>query len=275
MSWADIDRMFHRSFIFTFSKKKFFFAFPFVAFCGIFISLFRSLSEGAGGYARLSLSFFPVFVVTTLLFALGIILVRCYYKEVNNSPFSLRTLSKSSWNLIVSSLYLIAPIPLAYVSLWTVVSLFYLLKEIPFLGIVMGILLSFVPFLLVLSFIVLAGINIAALFWITPSVALRSECNIDLVFSRLQAVRRRISTHIVLLILALLPVSIALGFLFLAGAVSGSVYVVGSCGLSKFAQMAITSLAFSALCVPLVIFFFNFAAESCAFMAKLSQKEST
>jgi hypothetical protein len=274
MSWADIDRMFHRSFVFSFSKKKFFFTFPIVAFCGIFISLFRSLSEGAGGYARLSLSFFPVFVVTTLLFAAGVVLVRCYYKEVKNSPFSLRKLAKSSWNLMVSSLYLIAPIPLAYVSLWTVVGLFYLLKEIPFLGFFIGLLLSFVPFLLVLSFIILAGMNIGALFWITPSVALRSECNFDLVISRLQAVRKRISIHIVLLILALLPVAAILGLLFLAGTVSGSVYVVGSCALSKFAQMSVTSLAFSALCVPVVIFFFNFSAEAYALTAKLSPKES-
>lgn len=262
MSWNDIDRMFHRAFRFCFSKKKLVFTYPLVASCGIFITLFRALSQGAGDWIKLTLGFFPIFVTASLLLSAGIVLTRAYHNEVKGIEFSFRELSKKSWDLMVSAAYLTLPLSMAYVMLWTVIGFFYVLKEIPFIGTLISLLLSFVPFLLVLSIIVLILVNVLVLFFMTPAIALRSECSLDLFLWQAKNIKQRILSHIVLLSLALFSVAVVLGILYLAGHVTASTYMIGEGSLSKLMQSLVTSLAFSALCTPVVIFFFNFAAES-------------
>lgn len=262
MSWDDIDRMFHRSFRYCFSKKKFIFAYPIIASCGAFIALFRSLSYGAGNWLKLSLGFFPIFISASLLLAAGIVLIRAYHNEIKGIEFSFRDLAKKSWDLMVSATYLTLPLSMAYVTLWTVIGFFYLLKEIPVIGPLIGMLLSFVPFLLVLSFILLALMNALILFFITPAIALRSECSFELFIAQARSIQARILSYVSLLALALLPVLLSLGLLYFAGHVTESTYQIKEAGLSKFAQQIVTSFAFSALFTPMAIFFFNFAAES-------------
>lgn len=262
MNWNDIDRMFHRAFRFCFSKKKLLFTYPLVASCGIFINLFRILSIGAGDWVKLSLGFFPIFVTASLLLSAGIVLTRAYHNEVKGVAFSFRDLSKKSWNLMVAAAYLTLPLSMSYVMLWTVIGFFYVLKEIPIVGVLMSLLLSFVPFLLVLSIIVLILVNVLVLFFVTPAIALRSECSLDLFLRVARSIKERVLTHVALLALALISVSAVLGVLYLAGHVTASTYMIGEGILPKLAQSLVTSLAFSALCTPLVIFFFNFAAES-------------
>ncbi|MCX6991231.1 MAG: hypothetical protein NTX49_09260 [Chlamydiae bacterium] len=268
MGWNDIDRMFHRSLKFCFSKKKFLFTYPLVASCGVFITLFRALSEGAGDWVRLKFSFFPIFITASILLATGIVLIRAYHNEVKGLSFSFRELGKKSWDLMVSATYLTLPLSMAYLMLWSVIGFFYILKEIPFIGTVVSILLSFVPFLLVLSFIVLALVNMLVIFFLTPAVALRSECSFEMVIRQWKTIQARLLTHIALLFFAVLPVALVLGLLYFAGHLTESTYLIATSGLSYFGQQVVTSFAFSALSTPVVVFFFNFAAESYIYLRK-------
>ena len=268
MSWNDIDRMFHRALKFCFSKKKFLFTYPLVASCGVFITLFRALSEGAGDWVRLKFSFFPVFITASILLATGIVLIRAYHNEVKGLCFSFRELGKKSWDLIVSATYLTLPLSMAYLMLWSVIGFFYILKEIPVIGTIASILISFIPFLLVLSFIILAIVNMLVIFFLTPAVALRSQCSFEMVIQQWKTIQTRLLTHLTLLLFALLPVALVLGILYFAGYLTESAYLIGSSGLSYFGQQLVTSLAFSALTTPIAIFFFNFAAESYILLRK-------
>jgi hypothetical protein len=271
MGWQEIDRMLHRAFSYCLSKRKFLFTFSILSLSSCFVSGFRALSEGSGEWVHLSFAFLPVFVVATMLMATGIVLIRAYHHEIKKISFSFRDLTKKSWDLMISVSYLTLPLSMAYITLWSVVGFFYVLKEIPVVGDVMSVLLCFVPFLLVFTFILLAVANACALFFLPPVIALRSECCWEIFMDRFVEIKARALTYSALFLIALVPISLVLGFLFLASYITGSEPISPPLSLSQFIQSLITSIAFSALCTPSVIFFFNFSAESYIWMKKSSQ----
>jgi hypothetical protein len=262
MTWKDIEFIFNRATKFSFSKKKLFFVFPILVFCGLLIVICRGLALGANNWVTISLTFLPIFFCFTVLLALGIVLTRVYHHEVKQLPVSYRKTLYGSWDLMIGISYLSLPVVLTYLLLWTVLGIFYLIKEIPGIGSFIGVVLSFAPFLLVLASLFLSLLTVFLLFFVTPAVALKSNLNLQIGEEILKRLKENPFSNSALFFLGALPLSFISGILCLAAKLTRIAYLEQGGAFSIIFQWFFIMLPFCAVLSPAVVFFFNFSAES-------------
>lgn len=273
MNWERLEKIFDRSLSHSLSKKKFFFTFPAIAACGLLIIFCKILSIGAGQWVTLSLTFLPIFLSSGLMLATGVVLTRVYYHEIKGTPFSVKKILKKSWQMLMNISYLGLPLLLAYLLLWTFMGVFYLIRELPGIGDMIGIVLAFGPFLLVLGAILLGLFSLVVLFFVTPEAALKTGVRLKLA----EAVYYRLKVHVfsncIMLIVGMIPLVLCLGILYLAAHITGGSFFQDSKPLSLTFQWFFVMLPFCGLLTPSVIFFFNFATECFLFASRKSEEK--
>ncbi len=268
MTFEDIEYIFNRALRFSFSKKKFLFIFPVLVVCGLMLVFCRALAVNAGQWVVLSLTFLPVFLSSGILLAAGVVLARVYHHEVKMIPLSLKKILSQSWELLIGVSYLTLPLLLAYLFLWMVMGVFYLLKEIPALGDVLGVILSFGPFLLVLGSLVLSFFNLFLLFFATPHIALNSRLKLKLAEDIYYRFKGNLFSNLALFLLGLVPLLFGVGVLSLAAFLTGVNFFIRTETLAIALQWFFVMIPFCAMLTPGILFFFNFAVESYALMQK-------
>lgn len=268
MTFLEIEKSFNRAFSRSFSKKKVLLLFPIVALCGLVLVFCRALSFNASRWVQLSLTFLPIFLCFGLLLCAGIVLMRIYYREIKGLHIKYREILVDSASLLVNVTYLSLPFILTYLVLWITLGIFYLLKELPVVGQFISIILSFAPFLLVCSSLVLSIFSLILLFFATPHIALKEHLHLLLfkdVFNRLKG---DLFCNLVLLIIALCPILLVVGILSLSAVMTGYHFTINTSSLAIALQWFFIMLPFSALLTPVVIFFFNFSMESYGLVKK-------
>jgi hypothetical protein len=268
MTWKEVETIFNRALRFTFSRRKLFFTIPILIFCGLICVCFQALGSKANDWLSISMTFMPLFFCSAVLLAAGILLTRIYHHEVKGLPINYRKMVGTSKHLMVEVAYLALPAILVYLALWTLLGIFYLFKEIPLIGQPLGVILSFGPFLLLFSSFVLSILSVAVLFFVTPSVSLRSSMQFEVLQSVLKRIRFNPFTNLALMFLGLSPFILIAILTTIAAIMTGKNYV----GVEHPAYMSLEwffiMVPFSALLTPPLIFFFNFAAESHVLMVK-------
>lgn len=263
-----VELIFNRSLKLAFSRNKIIFIFPILVMCGFLVVLCRILSVEVHSWIRVSFAFLPTLLCSGVLMAAGIPLVRIYHEELKGSTFSYQHIVVGSWNVMLGSFAFAAPLLLAYLLLWLVMGLFYLLKAIPAVGEVLGVLLSCGPFLLMLGSLILSFIGLLLIFFATPYLALQSEVRWALSKELWGRFTPRIFSHLFLLTVGLVPLLFMAGFLTLSATLTGLTYFSGEHMLAIGVQWFLIMVPFAALLSPAVIFFFNFSAESFALLRR-------
>ncbi len=259
MTWKDVEFIFNRALQYSFSRKKFWFLFPILAFCGLIAVFCRTLAVCSGEWVSMSLTFLPMFVSTAVLIAAGIIIIRIYHHEVKGLPISVRKIVRDSGGIMLEISSLAIPLVLTYLALWITLGFFYLMKMIPGVGMILKVILSFGPFLLVLGLLLLSLLSLAMLFFVTPVAAFQSKFNT--IFEWKQKFYENAFTHSALFLLGLFPVAAVVGLLSLAAVIAGTSYVEATRTLSIGFTWFFIMLPFSAMLTPAALFFFNFSAE--------------
>ncbi len=274
MTFQEIEFIFNRALRFSFSKKKFLFMFPVLVICGLMLVFCRALAVNAGQWVVLSLTFLPIFLSSGLLLAAGVVLARIYHHEVKMIPLSFKKILSQSWELLIGVSYLTFPLLLTYLFLWMVMGVFYLLKEIPALGDVLGVIFAFGPFLLVLGSLILSFFNFFLLFFATPHIALKSRLRLKLAEEVYFRFKENLFSNLALFLLGLIPLLLAVGVLSLAAFLTGVNFFVKAETLTIALQWFFVMIPFCGLLTPGILFFFNFAVESYAIMQKKYQTKS-
>jgi hypothetical protein len=275
MTFEEIEHIFNRALRFSFSKKKLLFMFPVLVICGLMLVFCRALAVGAGQWVVLSLTFLPVFLSSGILFAAGVVLARIYHHEVKMIPLSYKKVLSQSWELLIGVSYLTLPLLLAYLFLWMLMGVFYLLKEIPALGDVLGVILSFGPFLLVLGSLLLSFFNLFLLFFATPHIALKSRLKLKLAEEIYSRFKKNLFSNITLFIMGLIPLFLGVGILSLAAFLTGINFFIKTETLAVALQWFFIMIPFCAMLTPGILFFFNFAVESYALIEKKHRMSGT
>lgn len=275
MTFEEIEHIFNRALRFSFSKKKLLFMFPVLVICGLMLVFCRALAVGAGQWVVLSLTFLPIFLSSGLLLAAGVVLARIYHHEVKMIPLSFKKVLAQSWELLIGVSYLTLPLLLAYLFLWMIMGVFYLLKEIPALGDVLGVILFFGPFLLVLGSLLLSFFNLFLLFFATPHIALKSRLKLKLAEEIYSRFKENLFSNIALFIMGLLPLLLGVGILSLAAFLTGVNFFIKTETLAVALQWFFIMIPFCAMLTPGILFFFNFAVESYALIQKKHKISAT
>lgn len=274
MKYEEIEHIFNRALKFSFSKKKMLFLFPVLVICGLMLVFCRALAVNAGQWVVLSLTFLPVFLSSGLLLAAGVVLARVYHHEVKMIPLSFKKILSQSWELLIGVSYLTLPLLLVYLFLWMLMGIFYLLKEIPALGEVLGVILAFGPFLLVLGSLVLSFFNLFILFFATPHIALNSRLKLKLAEDVYRRFSENLFSNLTLFLLGVVPLLLVVGVLSLAAFMTGVNFFMKTETLAIALQWFFIMIPFCAILTPGILFFFNFAVESYALMQKKQAHQS-
>ncbi len=274
MTWQELEKIFNRALSHTYSKRKCLLIFPLLSLCGLLIVICRTLSYGASQWIQMSLTFLPIFLVAGFLLAAGLVLIRVYHHQVKGLKIEYIKTIRDSKELFLGIPYLAVPLIFAYLVLWMLLGLFYLLKSIPQIGNFLSSVLSFGPFLLVLGSLTLGLISLLTLFYVTPAAALRSDLRPELAEEVFRELKQNPFMSFVMPLAGLFPLLLVVGFLCLAAFVTHTLYVSpGGAGLSSALKWFFMMLPFCALLTPVVIFFFNFSAESYVLMRRGLQKQ--
>ncbi|MCH9633896.1 MAG: hypothetical protein S4CHLAM7_06300 [Chlamydiae bacterium] len=273
MNLQVLEKIFQRSCL-TLSKKKLGLVFLTLSLCGVMAVFSRALSMESSRWVALSLSFLPFFASTNLLFALGILSVKMYSASNRGEELSIQQAIAKTWKPIVSIAYITLPLFLAYVVAWLVLGIFFLLKMIPGIGDLIGVFLSLGPFILILSSLVLACINVVALFFVTPALAFREQVDLALWKEVGARFKKNVLLNLFFLGISSIPLLLVLSILIGAAYLTKVTFFTATTpllvGLSWFFMM----LPFNAVLTPFVSFFFNFSAEAYDYLNSTIPKEA-
>jgi hypothetical protein len=262
MNLSDIQFIFNRALLLTFNKKKLALTFIVLALCGLLVVFFRALALHAGPWMLMSLTFLPLFLCAGVLLSTGIMLVRIYHDEIKQKPVKFSEILSKSWEIILGASYFSIPIILCYLMLWMMLGFFVLLKEIPGIGELFGVVLAFGPFLINFGALLLGLLNLSMLFFVTPVIALNGLNRIRVTQILVRRLKGDVFSNIMLAIVGSLPLFFFSGLLILSVFLTDSMCFACINPLHGVIQLFFIMIPFTALLAPSVVFFFNFAAEA-------------
>lgn len=272
MTYQEIEETFNRALRHSFSRKKSLFVFLILLVCGVLTVFCRAISYNTTPWVKMSLSFLPIFLCTGILLAAGVLLIRMYYHEVKGLSYRFRKLLSQSVQLLIGVSYLSFPLILSYLFLWTLMGVFHLVKGVPGVGEIMGVLLSFAPFLLVFASLMLTLLSVALLFFVTPHVALKSGVHMHIAEEILERMRFSPFSNLLLFTIGLIPLVAGVFFLVLAAMMTGSHYLQDIAPLGMSLGWFFIMVPFTMILTPFVTFFFNFATESFGLLQRKQKK---
>ena len=258
MTWNDIEFSFNRALRLSFSINKLLFVFVVLWCCGFGLLLCRSFGLQTQDWLMLNWNFLPFFAIAILGLSLGVLLVRLYNDEIKERKMDYRKTFSLSKRVMVEIAYLGMPLIIGYLILWTILGLFYLIKELPKVGWALGVFLSFGPFLLFLSMVCLFVLFLILFFFLTPIVALRDCLPKEWIKCMLSRMSHSLLTNFILFIISVIPVGCILGLLVISLDMTHAFYLSSANPL----DLVLIMLPVSVLLAPGVVFFFQFAAES-------------
>lgn len=262
MHWSELEKGFNRAALLSISKRKLALAFPALLLCGILSVFCRAVAYEASGWVVMSLAFLPILLSSGVLLALGVLLVRLHHHEAKQLSLDFKKLIGSSTDLIIGTSYLAILPVLAYLFLWILLGVFFLLREIPLVGNFFSVIFSFGPFLLIFGSLFLCLLNLGLLFFVAPAAALQSLQKAPLAKRVFEVLSRRLFSSLILFLIGLIPIGIVGGILSLAAILTNVNFSIAERSLLVALEWFFIMLPFSAILSPVVVFFFNFAAES-------------
>ncbi len=261
MIFNQIEKCFNKALKESFVKKKIYFTAPFILLCGLFFVFCHTVSLTCGPWMRLFLLFFPLFLSFGTLLMVGVVLIKAYVSEAKQKEHSFKKIVYQSYQMLLNISYLALPFIILYMCLWIVLGVFYLLKTIPFLGSILGPLLSFVPFLLLLVVILLALSCLFFLFFATPDATLKTGLKIELFKHTLLRLKKSFFADFLALCLGLIPVGVSLLLLLLSRHLVTSTFFSQGNEITYAFEALFVMIPLCVLMTPSVVFFFHFSAE--------------
>ncbi len=267
MRWVDVETSFSRAVLASFSRKKWLLAFPVLILCGILIVFCRAVALHATDWIAMSLTFLPILLSSGILLALGVLLIRIHMHEMKGLNLSFRRLIGGSMDLIIGTSYLSIPPVLAYLLLWILLGVFFLLGEIPGIGPFFSVVFAFGPFLLIFGSLLLCLFNLALLFFVAPASALQPAKRLSLAKRVALAFQGKILSSASLFLLALVPILLISGLLVLSALLT-DLNLTPDQSTAIALEWFFIMIPFCAVLTPAVVFFFSFAAESYQLLQK-------
>lgn len=274
MNISDIKFIFNRAWSKTFNRKKLLLMFTVLLLCGLLVVFFHGLSSGVGSWMRKSLIFMPFFLCAGVMLSTGIMLIRIYHDEVKEKQVSYRQVFSKSWEIVIGSSYFSIPIILCYLFLWTFLGVFIFFEQAPYVGPFFSVILAFGPFLLNLAALILCISNVAMLFFVAPTIALKGLNGQKISQSLTSKFNNDVFSCVLLGLIAILPIVIVTLILMLAGFMSGPAHIPTQIPLFSTLRWFILMIPFVAALSPTLIFFFNFSAEAHVLLMKEVKKKS-
>lgn len=228
----------------------------------LLMTFFQGVAIHVGVWWNLSLSLIPFFIGAALLLSTGILMIRLYHDEIKQKGTTLAEVMNRSVDIVMAGAYFAVPFVLALVLLWAGLGVFVLLSQTPGIGPYVGGVFAFVPFVLNVAILVLILSVLWGLFYVSPVMALRGMDRTYLLEDLWTRVKRDFFSHLIWFIVGITPLYVV--YYLLVSSLRFTQLMLGlregvASSMLGWFSMAIP---FSLFLAPLVIFFFQLAAEA-------------
>lgn len=252
----EISQAFNKAIKSIFCKKRWIMTFPALGFCGLVLSFFYIFSNS---WVKIGTSFLSVFIILAILFSLSIILTKASDYDEKKTEWLIFPIIKQSIHQIISTLFLSIPMIISFFLMWTILGIYLLLKMIPGIGQLIGLVLSFFPFVIILVTILLIVIGIIFLFFAIPFFTVVEVKNLKVMKKIFPLMKKNIYSNFLLFFMSLLVflvgfIPLIISFLLAKDLCFSSGYTIINI-FSSFFMM----LFASAILTPFIIFFFEMA----------------
>lgn len=263
MILKELSFLFNKALLKAFDLKKFVSLFLVLVMSGFIFLFFQGIGLPLPFWFKLLLYYVPFYLIIAFLMCAGIVLVKGYDQESKGENTSLTDLMKSSSDLFAKASFLVLPLLGAFMGFWVLLGVFALLKSIPYLGMILGVMLAFVPFLLQAGiFLTLIG-GLFLLFFAVPDLAITGSFDWKAFLKRFG---RDPFSHLLFLGVAFLFVWLIYFILFGAGWAIFQTYSIDDPPLAVVLQSFFVLFPFVGILTPFIIFFFHFACEARSFL---------
>lgn len=252
-----IRTIFTRAFKLSWDRKKLIATFIALLCVGLIVTFCQVGTSNA--WLNIGFTLLPFFLGGMLLIPLGILLVRLYHDEVTRGKSSITETVRLSWELMISSSYLMLPLLLTFLLFWAGLGLFALLQEIPGLH----ILLSFAPFILLFGCLVLASGALFLLFVGPAILGLSNRKEVRKALGIYKRLKKDPLGYFSFFLLGLIPSAFVFLFLCLTNRM---MFPIELSVAGQLLRNFIIMIPFAALMTFPTVFFFNISAESHAYL---------
>lgn len=260
MTLQELTSIFNRALARTLNIKKFLALFLLLIFAGLIFLFFQGASLYITSWLKIPFKCIPWFIVIGFLMVGGVLLCKMDFEDLKfEAPLA------STWEIIVRASCFTFPLLLAFIIFWVLLGVFILLKTIPVLGVFLGIVLAFAPFLLNLAILLLFVAALGVLFYLSPSLALKQKVDYKPV---LRHFKGDVFTHLLLLIIGFIPTWIVWLFAREAIFLTFETYSYGDTPVFMFLQAFFMMLPCLAVLTPALVLFFSLAIETHQFNHK-------
>lgn len=262
MEFKDLEMMCERAGRHTFSRAKFFMTAVallgavFLVAISILLSYLPTMWGSMSPFLLLMLGLFCV------LLSLGVALISSYHDEVKGKELSHSHIMLHTYRVLMKVAPLFVPILLVLLGLWVVEGVFTLLQQVPYVGAVIALVTSFIPFIWMLALLALTIVAVYLLFTVTPILALRNLSKEELEPYCEAELKESVFVRIFLFIVAILPLIIVEKLLVGAAKWAMLSTAAGMSSQSPFLQSLFFLVPAALIITPTIIFFFNMAAEA-------------
>lgn len=263
MTFFNISNMFNRSLKGAFNRKRNLLLLFVLFFCSVFFISYRAFSLQVGMWWQKSLFLTPFFFSIAFLFSISLLMITLYDAEQKGKKLSLKQAFLQEGYRMLLLFFLGLSLLFLYFVAWFFLGFFLLLQQIPFLGVFISMLFSFVPLFLNLFSFTLLLFAFFVLFFACPIIAIQKHLQREIVFLRvLNHVKRDVFVVLILALVALAPSGILLKVFALLGKLTIQEHFAQMSPLGRVVQEFFMTLPMLIVLTPFVHFFFNFSTEA-------------
>ena len=146
--------------------------------------------------------------------------------------------------------------------LWFVLGFFIVIKEIPHFGEFIGVMISIVPFIIVLISVLICILNLLALFFVLPIMVLKGYKKMQLIRHVITNLNKNLFVNVSFFLLCLMFVFFISFILIIITGLTNICFSIPVDYLYKSLQWFFLMIPLIVLLSPVVIFFFNISCET-------------
>lgn len=184
MILKNLRESFNSALISSLSVRKSLLVFATLLFSALMILFFSLLGLYLPMWLAFPLKVISLLAVIGLLFGLETFLILILHKEEEGGIFSYPKLLIEKGETVLKGMVLCLPMLALFTLFWAGISLFILLKAIPYLGTFFAVFLAFIPYLFSLGIVFLFVFALLVAFYVIPDLAASNQVRVKVVAKR-------------------------------------------------------------------------------------------
>jgi hypothetical protein len=250
-----LDETCIRAFRHSFKAEKIFLCYPILFVSSLVICFVLAMLHSASDWVIFGAISVPVYLTLGLLASLSVFIHRIYYHELRGDSINYKDIFAASINRMLNGVFLSLPLMVTHLLLWVLLGVFFFLQDVPYLGTLVAVLFSMLPYAFLVVILGLPIFTVFVLFY--GSCYFAFDLTVEL-----EPLKEKPLTIFRNFFIGLLPLALAILFFGSIYWFTMDLFKIEENILALTLQRIFLLIPFSLYLSPFILFFFHFGLES-------------